>query len=217
MKVATIQFLQERTTMLFPKFCAILGCLFLCGCPTRQAVPAALPPLSQTADGSLLLTASGMKFPATVADFERGAITSYRDDGTDFSVAYSLKSPVGRVEATVYVYPAPSLVSVGSPDSVIEGARRTLVRQEFTECKAAVVNHHADATLLYDGDYDLTIDKTTHHGLRAVYTFGANYGGLRIPIRSELYLFCYADTAKLWTVKYRFSYPQSRTVRTGGR
>jgi len=172
-------------------------------------VPVELPPISQAADGSLMLNASGMKFPTTVAGFDRGAVTSYRDNGTDISVAYTLKSLVSGVEATVYVYPAPPLVSVGSPDSVVEDTRRTLARQEFESCKAAIASHHADAVLLDEGEFDLSPDKFVHQGWRAAYRFETTCAGLRVPIRSELYLFCYADAEKKWTVEYRFSYPQT--------
>lgn len=50
--------------------------------------------------------ATGTKFPAQIAGFERGRVTEYSEDGTDASASYSLRRDGKFVVVTLYVYPA---------------------------------------------------------------------------------------------------------------
>lgn len=65
--------------------------------------------------GAYVHTASGITMPESIAGFQRDAVFRYDEDGLDVSAGYNLVTPSQHIAATVYVYPAPSLVSIGSP------------------------------------------------------------------------------------------------------
>ena len=152
----------------------------LAGCPG----PATYPPVAaRGANDALVMTASGMTFPTTVGEFHRVMPQSYNPDGSDVSVGYVYPGPsgFGGVSATVYVYPAPTLASFGSPPDVVEGAKAHLARSEFDRREAELVAHHPDAQLLNEQACALTQGGSPHAGWRATYTYTEEAGGVRGP------------------------------------
>ena len=103
--------------------------ILLVGCPARPR------PLNQPqaifADGAYTHEKSGMTFPLAVGDFQRGTVLRYDQDGLDVSVGYNLSGEKQAIIATVYVYPAPPLVSIGSPPEILASARSFLAKNEF--------------------------------------------------------------------------------------
>ncbi|HXI87413.1 MAG TPA: hypothetical protein VNH64_08140 [Parvularculaceae bacterium] len=146
-----------------------------------------------------------MVFPEQVDDFHRVAIRRYDKDGLDISAGYNLMDPRTPVIATVYVYPAPPLVSIGSPAYVVASAREHLCSDEFARRKAEIVNAHPGARLLNEGDFTFPRDGESVAGKKATYEFDGLFDGIRLRVSSELYVFCYI--ANKWAIEYRFTSP----------
>ena len=111
-----------------------VACMLLAGCKPPQPTYLAQPEVIQ-AQGAYVHGPSGMTFPTTVGDFQRASITRYDAAGQDMGAGYNLLAPGWAVAATVYVYPAPSLISIGSPSDVVASARATLCKTEFERRK----------------------------------------------------------------------------------
>lgn len=90
--------------------------------------------------GSLVHKPSGIVFPAHVDDFVRDSTHQYKADGSDVSAAYNRVRADGLIAATSYVYPSPRLISIGSPQDVIDKARRHLSKDELARCKQEIVH-----------------------------------------------------------------------------
>lgn len=90
------------------------------GCRTIHPIPAT--PLQVS---GVFTHVSGMQLPESIAGFKRGAVTTYERDNLDVSAGYR-KGLLTPLEATIYIYPAPSLTSIGSRQEVIDDARATL-------------------------------------------------------------------------------------------
>jgi hypothetical protein len=176
----------------------------LAGCPRTPTYVA--QPEAITASGDFVQATSGMKFPDHVDDFRRVAATLYDKDGLDVSAGYNLMDPTAPVIATVYVYPAPPLVSIGSPADVIAAARVQLCQDEFARRKAEIAHAHPDAVLLGEQDFTLPRKNGPFPGKKASYEFDYLFGGTRLRAASELYVFCYV--AERWAVEYRFTSPR---------
>lgn len=148
-----------------------------------------------------------MRFPDAVGDFQRSQIFRYDAKGLDVSAGYNLASTAGFMVATVYIYPAPSLVSIGSPPDVVASARETLCRNEFEHRKREVFNAHPGARLIREEGIAPPHPGTSTAGRRAVFEYDASFAGGQQPIHSELWIFCYIGGK--WALEYRFSSPLS--------
>jgi hypothetical protein len=158
-------------------------------------------------DGPYTQAKTGMTYPVSVGDFQRVTIIRYKDDGSDESAGYNRYTPGTEIGATVYVFPSPSLVSIGSPQNVIDGARAHLCDSQFLAVQNEIKGAHPDAVLVSQGDVTLTQADAAYKGHEAFYTLtNANFFGRhQVPSRSDVYVFCYAGGK--WTVEYRIDYP----------
>src|SRR5207237_3621361 len=125
--------------------------VFLCGCPTMHTHHLAQRE-RLAARGRYVHPASKIVMPESVAGFQREAILRYDAEGLDVSAAYNFVTLSHRIAATVYVYPAPSLVSIGSPPDVVAGARAHLTESEFQRRKQEIQGAHPGATLIEQRD-----------------------------------------------------------------
>jgi hypothetical protein len=188
--------------------CALIAgmSLLLLGCPTMQ--PKYLSqPAAVEATGSYTHSASGMVFPDAVGDFRRTSIRRYDAEGLDVSARYDLVAPPRAVAATVYVYPAPPLVSIGSPQEVVATARANLCQREFETRKQEVLQSHAGAKLVEERAISLVQAGETRSGRMAAFEYEDVFAHQRQAVAARVYLFCYVGGK--WVVKYRFSYPKS--------
>jgi hypothetical protein len=169
-------------------------------------------PAQVTAGGAYLHPLSQITFPESVGHFRRAAILRYDADGLDVSVGYNLVTPSAHIAATVYVYPAPSLVSIGSPQNVIAGAQAHLAEGEFENRKREVEHAHLNAVVIEQRDTMRTQGNRSYPGKLAVYEYEDLFAGSRIRLRSRLYVFCYVGDK--WAIEYRFSYPKDEDADT---
>lgn len=150
---------------------------------------------------------TGMTYPVSIDDFRRVNVLRYRADGTDESAGYNRETPLTEIDATVYVFPSPSLVSIGSPQNVIDDARATLCKAQFRGIQHEITTAHPDAVFVSEGDANLTQGDRVHDGHKAFYTLTNSqfFGRVNVASRSDAYVFCFVGGT--WTVEYRFDYP----------
>src|SRR5258708_28298148 len=129
--------------------------------------------------------------PERVADFQRDLVLRYDADGLDVSAGYNLVSASQRIAATVYVYPAPSLVSIGSPPNVVAGARARLTEGELERRKLEIQQTHPGATLIRQRDTARTESGRSYPGKVAIFEYDDVFAGSRTRVLAHLYLFCY--------------------------
>jgi hypothetical protein len=108
--------------------------------------------------------------------------------------------------ATVYVYPAPSLESFGSPPDVIAEARQRLTESEFTRQKQALVRAYSGVRMIDERDIVRAEAGKRYPGKFALFEYKEGPSGARVQVRSSLYLFCFVGGK--WAVEYRFTIPE---------
>jgi len=177
--------------------------ILLWGCPSRLNY---LPSPEQiNNDGPYIHAASGMIFPTSVKEYQRYKINRYDADNLDMSAGYQLTRP-SLIVATVYIYPTPPVVSIGSPAHVVATAKRMSAQGEFNRGKNEIFKSHPSARMLSETETLLSKNGLAHTGWRATFESDGGTFGLPYKVTSHLYVFSYV--ADKWTVKYRFTHPK---------
>lgn len=182
----------------------VLISFLLTGCFTTSPSSVS-PPDNTVVTGPYIHKASGMMFPQTVNDFQRSDIRRYDKEGFDESVGYDLYAPPRTITATVYVYPAPKVVSIGSPPNVIATAQDIAAKNHFEGCKQGILQLHPGAKLIEESDVSLVQAGKTQLGRMAIFQYEDVLANKRQLVEGRVYVFCYVSDN--WTIKYRFSYP----------
>ena len=151
-----------------------------------------------------------MIFPVSVGDFQRVSLVRYDADGLDVSAGYNLVTSLDGIVATVYVYPAPSLVSIGSPSEAVASARTTLCDSEFERRKREIISTHPGANLIAQQDVASPQGSEAVPGKMAAYEFEDVFWNKRQSLQSELYVYCYVGGK--WAFEYRFTSPKSSSA-----
>jgi hypothetical protein len=180
--------------------------LLLCGCPAIQTRPLAQPSRVGVA-GPYVHAGSGIALPEKIGEFQREAVTPYDARGLDVGVAYNCLNVLHPMAATVYVYPSPSLVSISSPQHVIDDARARLTQREFERVLHEIRAAHPGAKLIAQREISHSEHGKIHPGKLATFEYDGPFAGRTRPVRSHVYLFCYLR--EKWTVKYRFTHPEA--------
>ncbi len=152
--------------------------------------------------------ASGMAFPLVAGRFERlNSVTRYAADGSDESVGYRWQTKAGSVNATVYVYPSPTLSNASAAAGNLDQARSELCNAQFASVLREIASVHPTATLVEEGPTTLQQRRGHYAGHALAFTISSPsaFGKDHAPLRSEAELFCYLGGR--WNVKYRFTYP----------
>ena len=89
-------------------------------------------------EGPYTQAPTGMTYPQTVGQFRRINVIRYKPDGSDESAGYNDTTPMHEINMTVYVFPSPPILSIGSPRSVIEDTRRQLCQDQFAQVQQEV-------------------------------------------------------------------------------
>ena len=184
---------------------AVVMFLMLSGCPKMN--PRYLPqPKAVDAAGLYTHKQSGMVFPKTVDDFRRVSVLNYDTEGLHMSAGYDLFDPPRAIAATVYIYPAPRVLSFGSPAKVVASARATLCQSEFEGRKQEILQAHPGAKLIEERDVSLVQSGATYSGKMAAFEYDDVFAHKHQAVGGCFYLFCYVG--EKWVVKYRFSHPK---------
>ena len=184
----------------------LLALLILAAC---QAVPTPLAePLAVTAQGSYRHEGTRLVFPERLGAFERVAITAYDADARDVGVGYNALLGGAPVVVTVYAYPAPQIISIGSPPQVVESARQHLCDKVFEGEKAQILRDHPDAVQTDEGGTGRSVSQPDEASRTARFEHTARFPGGIAPVTGSLRLGCYLDGA--WLVKTRVTTPRGR-------
>jgi hypothetical protein len=176
----------------------------LIGCPAHQRT--LNPPETIIAEGAYSHEKSGMTFPLAVGEYRRVGIQRYDQEGLNISASYNLEDGRRQITATVYVYPAPPLASIGSPPETIALARSHLSKQEFEARKREVLQPRLGARLIEDTEILIPIGGTIRTGRMATFEYDERFAGKHQALRSHLCVFNFVDGK--WALKYRITYPK---------
>jgi len=99
--------------------------ILLSGCGSEAQRPA--QPVHFNPAGNYIHQATSFVFPRLLGGFTRSGITEYNREKTDVSAGYDKVAGGQSVMATVYVYPAPPVSSIASPQAVADAAKENLV------------------------------------------------------------------------------------------
>lgn len=185
----------------------VLVALYFIGCHTKRSSYLSQPEKIE-ANGPYTHEHSNMNFPPKIAGFQRVSITKYDENGYDISVGYNFHHPSHPIIATVYVYPAPSIVSFGSSSDVIATAKGRLCYNEFEGRKNEILNAHPVGNLILEKDVTILQSGTLYSGKMASFEYEDHRNQM---VDSHLYIFCYVNDD--WTVKYRFTHPKNYDAR----
>ncbi len=111
-------------------------------------------PESIQVTGTYTHVSSGIMFPQTVGNFHRNDVIRFDTQGLDVGASYA--DPTRPIAIDVYVYPAPSLVNIGSSPEVVESARSLLFQREFANQKQVILEYHDGAKLIEEADFSLS-------------------------------------------------------------
>lgn len=179
-----------------------LAVMLCCSCspsPVEGGQPTGQP------SGTYVHQATGFTFPPTLGKFKRSAVTEFNSDATDVSAGYDLVDPQNPVAITIYVYPAPRITSIGSPQSVIDDAQEHMCSKQFQSVKSDIERAHPGARLVSEGPIPSPSETHKNVGKKAVYDFQGVFAGREQPLRSEADLYCYVGGP--WLIAYRSTSP----------
>jgi len=146
-----------------------------------------------------------MAYPATVAKFQRAEVDVAADGNV--KAVYQLVTPMQEVIASVTILKTPQITFVGAraPQRIVDMLHKALCLQHVddtlkTEAPDAIQSENAPA--------ELKRFWSSYGGYKLGYklTRPAFFGRSQVPIYSDVYRFCYIK--EIWTIEYRFDYPQ---------
>jgi hypothetical protein len=110
------------------------------------------------------------------------------------------------IEITIYIYPSPSVLNLGSRSEVVTLAKNTLASQDFQRHHEEILKVHPNARVVEEESTpSLGETSSTASGYFAKYAYTQDIAGQVRPVESLLYVYSYVGDK--WTIKYRITYP----------
>ena len=153
--------------------------------------------------GPFVAKQQGITFPQQAAGFQRVDITMYTADEKNLGVGYNLTDAANPVAVTVYVYPAGRVISIGSPQNVVEGARQKLEQMEMDSVIREILNAHRGGQLITKETSSITTGGRTIRALHARVAYSEVFAGKRQALLGDVWL----SAVGKWYLKDRVSYP----------
>ncbi|KQX26072.1 MULTISPECIES: hypothetical protein [unclassified Sphingomonas] len=144
---------------------------------------------------------SGVHFPRSVGRLQLVEITEYDSKASDVGVGYNVFQRDLQAAFTVYVYPAPDIVSIGSPRNVIRQTRNTFCERELQGIEQSIESAHPQMRLVAHGEIASPSSNFEGPGRRLVYRGTDVFAGRQQAVRSEADLFCYVGGK--WLISFR--------------
>jgi hypothetical protein len=167
------------------------------GCKTIE-------PIQTGTNGEYIHSETQVAYPPNLGVFQRGDYHVYDSKGKDISVGYNLYSQKDQIAMTIYSFPAPSLISIGSPKEVILEAKTTLFRQ-YAEAEVQQLSQkHTSGKLVERKEIPNEIGTPEIKGVFALFSYTEPFAGKSQEVLSELHLF----QKDKWLIKYRITYPK---------
>ncbi|HLD66373.1 MAG TPA: hypothetical protein VJA19_10030 [Pseudomonas sp.] len=180
--------------------CAVLLAFMIAGCmnPPYQ-------PQNIEVSGAYTQADTGIIFPPTSGIFRRVEMLRIDERASHIYVGYNSELIALPIIVSVYVYPGPQIISIGSPPEVIATARQKLLLDQQAEQKQGIVNAHPGGRLIAENAVTLLYSGQSVPGLRVDYEFHELFQGEVQKVNSALYLFDLGDSM----LKFRISSPAS--------
>ncbi|MBU2621935.1 MAG: hypothetical protein KKD92_06420 [Proteobacteria bacterium] len=166
--------------------------VMLWGCATTPSQP------KLTRPGDIGHHDSSIVFPEAIGAFRRGEVRTYDAKGRDMSAGYNLTDPRNTIVITVYVYPGPKLISIGSPANVVDTARRRLTGTHFDVIKAEHIKYHPWASLVSEHESALEFRGQSLYGRTAVFKSEELFAYRIQPIVTQAEVYAYGK----WIIKF---------------
>ncbi len=181
--------------MKIKKFVFLVLTFILTSCVTQQYSS----PQSIHVSGDYKQESTGLTFPEIIQNFRRVALTRFDEKAMNIGVGYNhLEMPI---VLTLYSYPAPEVLSIGSPPEVIAAAKKVLFDNAYEENKQSILVAHPNSQFISEESYTVS----GMDGMYALFTYSENFAGSFQKVSSRLYLFQRGDAL----IKYRISTPES--------
>ncbi len=175
----------------------VLVTLSLASCVTTQNHY----PRNVQASGPYKQELSGITFPDQVHGFNRVSITAFDPKAKDIGVGYNHNAK--KIALTLYSYPAPKVMSFGSPQHVIDEAKRNLFIGAYERSKQDILNAHPNGDLVSESRFAFQQNARKYSGLHSSFRYHQNHAGTYQEVLSHLYLFQVDELL----LKYRVTYP----------
>ena len=140
---------------------------------------------------------SGMTFPVAVGEFDRTLLLRYDKSGRNVSARYEIAGAVSKLEADVFVYPAPPVT--GSMQQERCGSQLDAATFDLAKKHPGLRRTGIDAVELDQGG-------TAHRGVRARFLYDERLVSDSLPAAADIDLFCRATDG--WQIEYRFTRPR---------
>jgi len=156
-----------------------------------------------------------MSFPISVGAYQRFPnLVRYAADGSDESVSYRLTTDSGFVQATVYVYPSPTIATGAVTNGDLGAARTQNCAAQFDAVLRELASVHPRAQNVQSSTVNLPANdgaapSGVAYGLVFTIEAPSAFGDEHPKLRSETSLYCYVGGR--WNVKYRFTFPEAMT------
>ena len=184
------------------------------GCHSNPTTSPATTSTSPALDPQLYFIhePSGIAFPKSLDGYVFAGQRQYNRQGTDVSFGWNRLDTITPMAATVYVFPAPSLISIGSPKGVVDEAKAKLFDQVWEQQIRSIMESHAPVMASPPETVTISYAGHTYTGRRQLFQYEQVFALERRQVTSSLYLFSFVN--KKWSLKYRFTYPASAEMRT---
>lgn len=176
---------------------ALFLSIFVCGCPATIRGPGNLR------GGEIGHVESGILFPEIVNGFVRGLLRTYDSVGHDVSAGYNLVDTQNPIAITVYVYPAPKLLSFGSPANVVENTRRILMISDFNSMKAQIMKVYPVASILSEREIVLLFRGQSLYRRSLKFSPRERLVYRMLPVIAHVEIFAFGK----WLIKFRVTHP----------
>jgi hypothetical protein len=158
--------------------------------------------------------ASKFIFPVEVGDLHRTTVTQYDQDALNVSANYTMATPKPRALATVYVYPAPWLMSGLVPPSKMPSLsaidQSRLCQGEFENAVRAIMTLHPSARLGNGSGQTIGSGQDVVSKVVSDIEYDGDFEGRVIPLHSRLVVLCFGTSG--WIVKYRLTAPADTDI-----
>lgn len=178
-------------------FTFIALAVMLWGCATSPPQP------KSTRPGDVGHHDSGIVFPEAISEFRRGEVRAYDAKGRDMSAAYYLTDPRNQISITVYVYPGPKLISIGSPGNLVDTARKRLTDAHFEAIKADLSKRHPQSSLVSEQESAMQFRGQSLYGRTAAFKSEELFAYKIQPIVTQAEVYAFGK----WIIKFRTTSP----------
>ena len=147
---------------------------------------------------------TGMVFPTDIGRFERGSIIQYDEKALHISVGYNLLTASGPVAATVYLFPSPNIISIGSPEHIVASMRANFGQQVLAASIEEILQAHDEAKVIEEKEITSQQMGQTITGHYITFEYEQVLGNQSQDVFSHLVLFNYVGNR--WSLKFRITH-----------